>query len=62
LFVHIASERSVLATDNSDLAQAGPSPERAFRRTDLFIFEEREKVLLRQAAHAREFHASCVKI
>jgi len=48
---------SVLATDNSDLAQAGPSPERAFRRTELFIFEECEKLLLRRPANAREFHA-----
>ena len=38
---------SVLSTDDLLLAQAGPTRERAFRRTDLFIFEERERVVLK---------------
>jgi len=53
----MASELKFPLTDKSPLAQGGPTAERAFERTELLVFEECEKVLLRAASNAREFHA-----
>jgi hypothetical protein len=49
-----------VATDDFSLAQAGPTEEGAFERTDLRVFEQRDVDDEKRVANLREFHAGCV--
>jgi hypothetical protein len=64
MLIHNASERTAIsgsATGNFLLAQRGPTAERAFRRTELFIPEQPDILLQQRHPSVREFHALRVK-